>query len=252
VAALWQSADALALQRLDSRRGVQGVACLALAKSLKNRADELPDSQAKEAEKLRQESEVLFERATMKYAEVKTPFSGAIGDQAKSELFELRNLSICPSALLGQCLRRWLLGDHNAELAWTHMDRPFTLHAVAPEHHRHVFVWIVGLRLRFEVGGSVQVGVAITEQHVVGAQTGAEGVGAGQHHGQEHAARRQRLGFLDKRRRLEDGIGEGEKPLAGGRRLLVEMNVHAAGMGVTDEITIGEDFDGHAGQGDGG
>jgi hypothetical protein len=78
----------------DARRDVQGVACLALAKSLKSRADDMPDSQAKDAEKLRKESEELFERATTKYADVKTPFGGAIGDQAKSELFELRNLSI--------------------------------------------------------------------------------------------------------------------------------------------------------------
>jgi hypothetical protein len=78
----------------DARRDVQGVACLALAKSLKSRADDMSDSQAKDAEKLRQESEELFERATTKYADVKTPFSGKIGDQAKSELFELRNLSV--------------------------------------------------------------------------------------------------------------------------------------------------------------
>jgi hypothetical protein len=77
-----------------SRRDVQGVACLALAKSLKSRADDMPDSQAKDAEKLRKESEELFERATTKYADVKTPFSGKIGDEAKSELFELRNLSV--------------------------------------------------------------------------------------------------------------------------------------------------------------
>jgi hypothetical protein len=78
----------------DSRRDVQGAACLALAKSLKNRADEMAESQAKDAEKLRKESEELFERVTKKYADVKTPFGGTIGDQAKSELFELRHLSI--------------------------------------------------------------------------------------------------------------------------------------------------------------
>ncbi len=78
----------------DSRRDVQGVACLSLAKSLKSRADEMADSQAKDAEKLRHESEELFERATKKYADVRTRFGGKIGDQAKSELYELRNLSI--------------------------------------------------------------------------------------------------------------------------------------------------------------
>ncbi len=78
----------------DSRRDVQGVACLSLAKSLKSRADEMADSQAKDAEKLRHESEELFERATKKYADVRTRFGGKIGDQAKSELYELRKLSI--------------------------------------------------------------------------------------------------------------------------------------------------------------
>src|SRR5579875_3095706 len=78
----------------DARRDVQGVACLSLAKSLKSRADDMSDTQAKDAEKLRKESEELFERATNKYADVKTPFGGKIGDQAKGELYELRNLSI--------------------------------------------------------------------------------------------------------------------------------------------------------------
>ena len=78
----------------DSRRDVQGVACFSLAQSLKNRANEMDEAQAKDAEKLRKESEELFERVTKKYADVKTPFGGAIGNQAKSELYELRHLSI--------------------------------------------------------------------------------------------------------------------------------------------------------------
>lgn len=78
----------------DSRRDVQGVACLSLAKSLKSRADGMPESQAKDAEKLRSQSEELFERAAKKYADVKMPFGGSVGDQTKSELYELRYLSI--------------------------------------------------------------------------------------------------------------------------------------------------------------
>lgn len=78
----------------DARPEVQGVACLSLAKSLKSRADEVSDSEAKEAEKLRKQSEELFERVTKKYADVKLPFGGNLSDQAKSELFELRHLSI--------------------------------------------------------------------------------------------------------------------------------------------------------------
>jgi hypothetical protein len=75
----------------DARRDVQGLACLALAQSLKNRAEDV--SEEKEAEKLRQESEKLFERATSKYADVKPPFGGTVGDQAKGDLHELRYLS---------------------------------------------------------------------------------------------------------------------------------------------------------------
>jgi hypothetical protein len=78
----------------DERSEVQGVACLYLAQSLKNRADAMTDSQAKDADKLRQQSAELFERAGKKYADVKLPFRGTVGDQAKTELFELRNLSI--------------------------------------------------------------------------------------------------------------------------------------------------------------
>jgi hypothetical protein len=83
-----------ALLDKDARRDVQGVACLALAQSLKSRADGMPESDAKDAEKMRQESQELFERATSKYADVKLPFRGTVGDQAKGELFELIHLSI--------------------------------------------------------------------------------------------------------------------------------------------------------------
>jgi hypothetical protein len=78
----------------DVHRDVQGVACLALAQSLKRRADALPEVQAKYAEKMRRQSEELFERATNTYADVKLPFEGTVGGQAKGELFELRYLSI--------------------------------------------------------------------------------------------------------------------------------------------------------------
>lgn len=78
----------------DTHRDVQGVACLALAQSLKSRADDMPESKAKDAEKLRQQSEELFARATSKYADVKLPFRGTVGDKANGELFDLRYLSI--------------------------------------------------------------------------------------------------------------------------------------------------------------
>jgi len=84
----------LTLLEHDERREVQGVASLALAESFKARADALPEAKAKEAEKLRKESEDLFERAADKYGDVKLPFRGTVGDKAKGELFELRFLSV--------------------------------------------------------------------------------------------------------------------------------------------------------------
>jgi hypothetical protein len=72
-------------------RDVQGKACLALALSLKNRADGIAEEKPQDAEKLRKESEEFFERALNKYGDLN---GGAVGKQAKSNLFELRYLSI--------------------------------------------------------------------------------------------------------------------------------------------------------------
>jgi hypothetical protein len=83
-----------ALLEKDTRRDVQGVACLGLAQSLKARADRLPESRAEEAAKLRKESEEAFDRAGEKYADVKLPFRGTVGEKAKGELFELRFLTV--------------------------------------------------------------------------------------------------------------------------------------------------------------
>jgi hypothetical protein len=84
-----------ALLEKDGQVEVQGVACLALAQSLKARAERMPEDQAKEAEKLRKESEQLFERAADKYADVKlSPRGGTVGQKAKGELNELRLLVI--------------------------------------------------------------------------------------------------------------------------------------------------------------
>jgi len=77
----------------SERREVQGAACLALAQSLKARADGMPEAKAKEAEKLRKESEDLYVRATDKFGDVKLG-RGTVGEQAKVELYELRFLSI--------------------------------------------------------------------------------------------------------------------------------------------------------------
>jgi hypothetical protein len=77
----------------NTHKSVQGLACLSLAQRLKGRAEEMPESQAEEAEKLRKESEELFERAGAKYGSVKLG-SGTVGATAKTELFELRFLSV--------------------------------------------------------------------------------------------------------------------------------------------------------------
>ena len=44
----------------------------------------MPESQAKDADKLRQESEQLFERAEDKYADVNLPFRGTVGEARRS------------------------------------------------------------------------------------------------------------------------------------------------------------------------
>jgi hypothetical protein len=78
----------------DTRPEVLGPATLSLAKVLQGRAAALTEAEAREAEKLRAESEKLLERAASKYAEVKLGFQGSVGKQAKKELYALRNLSV--------------------------------------------------------------------------------------------------------------------------------------------------------------
>jgi hypothetical protein len=97
-------------------RNVQGLACLRLALFLNlrlNRLDLLKDQPdlakryeglyGKEyLETLRQqdraqamaEIEGLLEQAASKYGDVKMPFAGTVGDTAKTELFELRHLTV--------------------------------------------------------------------------------------------------------------------------------------------------------------
>jgi hypothetical protein len=70
------------------RDKVRGVACLVLAQILRDSPDE----------KRRQEGEKLLEEAADKYAEVKTAFDGTVGGKARSELFDLRSLSVGKAA----------------------------------------------------------------------------------------------------------------------------------------------------------
>ena len=105
--------------RKDSRIDVQGAACITLAQALKQRADDMPETQAKEAEKLRAESEKLFELAVEKYAEVKF-MRGTIGKTAKRELFDLRNLSVGKPAPIvegeDQDGQKFKLSDYNGKV----------------------------------------------------------------------------------------------------------------------------------------
>jgi hypothetical protein len=86
-----------ALLEKDKRRDVQGAACLALAQVLKQRAEGMAATE-KAAKKLRAECEKLFERAVAKYADVKWSFNGTVGARAKSELFDIRHLSVGQTA----------------------------------------------------------------------------------------------------------------------------------------------------------
>src|SRR5262249_28426492 len=83
-----------ALLEKDQRRGAEGAACHGLAKTLKNRAEAKPEAEAADAAKTRQQSEQTFDLAIKKYAELKMPFRGTVGDQAKRELFELQHLAV--------------------------------------------------------------------------------------------------------------------------------------------------------------
>jgi hypothetical protein len=83
----------------DQRRSVQGIACLVLGQILKRRADALAEKDVKAAAKLRDESAETLRRAADKYGDVKIMwsegnFGGLVGDKAKSELYELRHLSV--------------------------------------------------------------------------------------------------------------------------------------------------------------
>ena len=64
------------------------MACLVLAQVLRGSPDE----------KKRKESEKLYEEAADKYADVKTAFDGPVGRKARSELFDLRYLSVGKAA----------------------------------------------------------------------------------------------------------------------------------------------------------
>jgi hypothetical protein len=121
---------------------VQALACLGLAHFLNNRLQRLAliEEQpplAKEFEglygkeylarlkkqdrvKATEEAEAFFERAEKKYGDVKHPEGGTVGDRAKSELFEIRHLSVGKEApkLEGddQDGKRFALADYRGKV----------------------------------------------------------------------------------------------------------------------------------------
>jgi len=138
-----------ALKRSPHRQ-VQGMACLLLAQFLKlrqQRLDLLEDrpEMAKRYERLfgkdylaamrdrtdaekaaaqkeaaRQEIEGLLEQAADKYGDVKLPYTGTVGEKAKSELHELRHLSVGRQVQeidgLDQDGRRFKLSDYRGQV----------------------------------------------------------------------------------------------------------------------------------------
>jgi hypothetical protein len=83
-----------ALYTRDKRDEVRGVACLVLGQVLLRKADSLASRDTMAADSMRKESEKLLEEAAGKYADVKTAFDGTVGRKARSELFDLRHLSV--------------------------------------------------------------------------------------------------------------------------------------------------------------
>jgi hypothetical protein len=104
----------------DTRRDVQGVACLALAQSLKTLAESFADSKTMDADKMLKESEEMFERVTNKYADVKTTRGANIGEEAKSNLYEVLHLSVGKEApeILGEDAdsKKFKLSDYRGKV----------------------------------------------------------------------------------------------------------------------------------------
>lgn len=91
--------SALRTLEKDKRRAVRGIVCLALGHILKQKADARAEKGDKAATRIREESAEVLSRAADKYGDVKimwheTNVRGLVGDKAKSELYELRHLSI--------------------------------------------------------------------------------------------------------------------------------------------------------------
>jgi hypothetical protein len=86
------------LYQNDQRDEVRGVAGLILAQVLVGRAFSLTATDAKAADTLRKEGELLLEEAVSKYANVQIPREGRIGKKADGMLVDVRHLSIGKAA----------------------------------------------------------------------------------------------------------------------------------------------------------
>jgi hypothetical protein len=76
----------------NTKREVQGVACLALGQLIKKRAEGIPESQVEEAKKVQKEAEQFLTRAQKDYGDVKAGYLGSVARHADGELFELLHL----------------------------------------------------------------------------------------------------------------------------------------------------------------
>jgi hypothetical protein len=126
----------------NPHRDVQALACLRLAQFLNARVnrlnllkerpemarryeglfgkDYLERLRRQDRAKAGKEAEAFFERAADKYADVKLPYGGTVGEQAKTELFEIRHLSVGKQAQdiegLDQDGKRFKLCDYRGKV----------------------------------------------------------------------------------------------------------------------------------------
>lgn len=88
---------ALRILEHDQRREVRAAACLTLGRVLKRRADEMAENDQKAAARLREDSAEALTRAAEQYGDVTIAFGPrkvSVGEKARSELYEMRHLSI--------------------------------------------------------------------------------------------------------------------------------------------------------------
>jgi len=78
----------------DSRREVQGLACLTLAQELKRRLEMTPSGGEATASQVRTESEKLLRRASDEFGDVKLAVGGTVREKAQLELDDILHLAV--------------------------------------------------------------------------------------------------------------------------------------------------------------